>query len=88
MYKKPKLLILDEATASMDRKTEKFSIDLITRLKNNIGILFISHRLETLKKYADIICVLENGEITNKGNHQELLKSSNFYSDYWNEYFY
>ena len=83
LYKKPQLLILDEATSAMDRKTEKFSIDLISKLKKEIGVLFISHRLETLKKYADIIYVLENGEIKISGNHEALLKTSNFYSDYW-----
>jgi ATP-binding cassette subfamily B protein len=85
IYKKPQMLILDEATASMDRKTEKFSIELISRLKKNMGVLFISHRLETLKKYADVIYVLENGEAKIRGNHIELMKTSNFYSDYWKE---
>lgn len=85
LYKKPQLLILDEATAAMDRKTEKYSIELITRLKNQMGILLISHRLDTLKKYADVIYLLEGGEIKVKGNHKQLLKTSNFYSDYWSE---
>ncbi|CAM1368764.1 peptidase domain-containing ABC transporter [Tenacibaculum xiamenense] len=84
LYEKPQLLILDEATAAMDRKTENFSVELITKLKKQMGVLFISHRLETLKKYADMIYVLENGETKIKGNHQELLETSNFYSDYWN----
>jgi ATP-binding cassette subfamily B protein len=85
LYKKPQLLILDEATAAMDRKTEKFSIELISKLKKQMGVLFISHRLETLKKYADTIYVLEKGETKVKGNHQQLLETSNFYSDYWKE---
>ncbi len=85
LYKKPQLLILDEATAAMDRKTEKFSIELISTLKKQMGVLFISHRLETLKKYADTIYVLENGKISIKGNHTEILTTSNFYSDYWKE---
>lgn len=85
LYKQPQLLILDEATAAMDRKTEKFSIELISKLKDKMGILFISHRLETLKKYADTIYVLENGETTINGNHQKLLETANFYSEYWKE---
>lgn len=85
LYKKPQLLILDEATAAMDRKTEKFSVELISRLKGQMGILFISHRLETLKKYADMIYVLEKGEIISNGSHKELLETTNFYSDYWKE---
>ena len=83
LYKQPQLLILDEATSAMDRKTEKFSIDLISKLKQNMGVLFISHRLDTLKKCADTIYVLENGMISNSGSHQELLKTSNFYSEYY-----
>lgn len=83
LYKEPQLLILDEATSAMDRKTEKFSIDLISKLKHNMGVLLISHRLDTLKKYADTIYVLENGIISNNGSHQELLKTPNFYSEYY-----
>lgn len=85
LYKRPQLLILDEATAAMDRKTEKFSIELISKLKPYMGVLFISHRLETLKRYADTVYVLEKGKILMKGNHQELLETSNFYSDYWKQ---
>jgi ATP-binding cassette subfamily B protein len=85
LYKNPQFLILDEATAAMDRKTEKFSIDLISKLKENMGVLFISHRLETLKKYADIIYVLEEGRTVTQGSHDKLLETSNFYSDYWRE---
>lgn len=85
LYKKPQFLILDEATAAMDRNTENFTMDLLAKLKNEIAVLFISHRLHTLKNTADRIYVLENGLITNTGNHQKLLETSNFYSDYWQE---
>lgn len=83
LYKKPQLLILDEPTSAMDRKTEKYCIELLNKLKENTAIFFISHRLETLKKYADTIYVLENATISKYGTHQELLTSSNFYSEYW-----
>lgn len=76
---------MDEATAAMDRRTEEFCIQLISKLKHTMGILFISHRLETLKKYADIVYVIEKGQIITQGNHQQLLKSRNFYSDFWKE---
>ncbi len=69
----------------MDRNTESFTMDLLAKLKNEIAVLFISHRLHTLKSTADKIYVLENGVITNTGNHQQLLETSNFYSDYWQE---
>ena len=82
LYKKPKFLILDEATSAMDRKTEKFFINLISQLKNDIPVLYITHRLDTLKNFADKIYVMEDGEITRYGNHQTLLKTDNLYSQY------
>ena len=85
LYKKPQFLLLDEATAAMDRNTENFTMNLLSNLKNEIAVLFISHRLHTLKNNADRIYVLEDGVITNTGNHQQLLETSNFYSDYWQE---
>jgi ATP-binding cassette subfamily B protein len=85
LYKKPQLLILDEATSAMDRNTERFTIDLLSKLKNEIGVLFISHRLHTLKSLANRIYVLESGNIVAKGNHHDLLESSNFYSAFWED---
>lgn len=84
LYKKPQLLILDEITSAMDRKTEKFVMDLLDRVKLNCAIFFISHRLNTLKEFADMIYVLENKTIRYFGTHNDLMKKSNFYSDYWN----
>ncbi|WP_175418915.1 peptidase domain-containing ABC transporter [Aureibaculum algae] len=85
LYKKPQFLILDEATSAMDRNTEKFTINLISKLKKDIAVLFISHRLHTLKNTADRIYVLENGIITSQGNHELLLESTNFYSEFWED---
>jgi ATP-binding cassette subfamily B protein len=85
LYKKPQFLILDEATSAMDRNTEKFTIQLLKNLKQNIAVLFISHRLHALKNTADCIYVLENGVISSKGNHKKLLETDNFYSKFWAE---
>ncbi|MCF6349209.1 MAG: peptidase domain-containing ABC transporter, partial [Flavobacteriaceae bacterium] len=74
-----------EATSAMDRNTEKFTMNLLSKLKNDIAVLFISHRLHTLKNMADRIYVLEDGIITSQGDHQTLLELSNFYSDFWEE---
>jgi len=86
LYKKPQLLILDEATAAMDRNTEKFTMDLLQSLKKDIAVLFISHRLQMLKNNADRIYILENGKFVSQGNHIQLLKNKNFYSEFWMEY--
>lgn len=85
LYKKPKVLLLDEFTSAMDRKTEKFVLDLLQQLKTSLSIIFISHRLHSLPKIADTIYVLEKGTITQSGSHQELIKSTNFYSQFWKD---
>ncbi|WP_109301157.1 peptidase domain-containing ABC transporter [Aquimarina sp. AU474] len=85
LYKKPKLLILDEYTSAMDRKTEQFSLTLLEKLKKEIGIIFISHRLHSLPQIADQIYVIEEGETSVSGSHQELMHSNNFYSDFWRD---
>jgi ATP-binding cassette subfamily B protein len=69
----------------MDRNTEKFSMELLINIKPNCAIFFISHRLNTLKNIADEIYVLEDKTITHHGNHEQLLQTNNFYSEYWNE---
>ena len=85
VYKKPQFLIMDEATSAMDRNTENFTMKLFQKIKPNCAILFISHRLNILKNLADHIYILENKTISQSGNHKKLLKTKNFYSDYWQE---
>ncbi len=85
LYKKPQFLILDEPTSAMDRNTERFTLNLLSELKKDMGILLISHRLHSLKNTADRIYILENNTISNQGNHKELMKTNNFYSEYWRE---
>ena len=65
LYRNPKLLVLDEATNALDIKTEKNIINEIYNLKTNITVIFISHRLSTLKK-CDIIYELKKGKIIKK----------------------
>jgi len=78
LYKKPQFLILDEATAAMDRNTENFTMDLFQKIKTNCSIFFISHRLNMLKNVAETIYVLDNKTITHSGNHQDLMKNIEF----------
>ncbi|WP_374540648.1 peptidase domain-containing ABC transporter [Flavobacterium sp.] len=86
LYKKPQFLILDEATSAMDRNTENFTMNLFEKIKPNCAIFFISHRLNALKNIADVIYVLDNKTIRNQGNHNELMQSDNFYSEYWKSF--
>jgi ATP-binding cassette subfamily B protein len=83
LYKKPQLLVLDEFTSAMDRKTEQFVLQLLNKLKKELSIIFISHRLHSLKYIADKIYIIEDGQTNTNGSHKQLLESSNFYSDYW-----
>ncbi|WP_166966050.1 peptidase domain-containing ABC transporter [Yeosuana marina] len=87
LYKKPQLLLLDEFTSAMDRKTEQFVLDLLIKLKKEMSIIFISHRLHSLKHLADRIYIIENGNSNVFGTHNQLLETENFYSQFWNNLF-
>ncbi len=86
LYRNPQLLILDEFTAAMDRQTEQFAIELLGKLKSQMGIIMVSHRLHSLKRIADRIYIFENGYVSHYGTHDQLLQSPNFYSDYWKQF--
>lgn len=85
LYKNPQVLILDEATAAMDRETELFTIGLLQKIKEKTAIIYISHRLHILKNISDRIYILKEGVIQNYGTHKELLESDNLYSNYWRD---
>jgi ATP-binding cassette subfamily B protein len=85
LYRRPKLLLLDEFTSSMDRKTEKFALRLLNNLKNEIIIFFISHRIQSFPHIADRIYIIEDGIIAHSGDHKELMETDNYYSNFWSE---
>lgn len=85
LYHQPQLLILDEATAAMDRQSEQFVLRLLLQLKAKMGIIFITHRLYVLRSFCNRIYILEKGETTISGTHDTLLQSKNLYSAYWND---
>ena len=72
LYHNPKLLILDEATSSLDNQTERAVMDAVNNLSNNITIIIIAHRLSTVMK-CDKIFLLEKGELKNQGSFEELM---------------
>ena len=76
---KPKVLILDEATSSVDPATEILIKDVIERITVGQTTLVIAHRLSTIKN-ADEIFVLDNGKIVEQGKHDELLAKSGVYA--------
>jgi len=83
LFKKPQLLILDEATSAMDRHTEAFVHRILNQIKCDSLTLFISHRLHSLQHFADRICILENGTVSHSGTHNHLMQTQNFYSDFF-----
>lgn len=79
LYHKPQVLVLDEATSSLDNQTEKIVMDTINGLSKEITIVLIAHRLSTLKN-CDTIYLLEKGKIKKKGSFESLVKSyENFF---------
>lgn len=83
MLNNPPVLILDEATSSIDARTElkvKRALDKMMRGKTSF---IVAHRLSTIKE-ADIILVMKDGHIIERGNHEELLKQNGFYKELYN----
>lgn len=86
LLKDPKILILDEATSSIDTKTEKLIQDAMDTLMEKRTSFIIAHRLSTIQN-ADCILVLNHGEVIEKGTHHELLKANGFYAKLYNAQF-
>lgn len=82
----PKILILDEATSSIDTLTEIQIQSAMDNLMNGRTSFIIAHRLSTIKN-ADLILVLNNGDIVEKGTHEELLNKNGFYAELYNSQF-
>ena len=78
LYHQPKLLILDEATSSLDNLTEQAVIETINNLDNKITIILIAHRLSTIEN-CDTIFLLEQGKVVAQGTYQELKKTNHIF---------
>ena len=86
LIKETPFLILDEATSNVDTRTEELiskAMDILTKGKTSF---IIAHRLSTIKN-ADLIIVMKDGKIIEKGNHDELLKQNGFYAELYNSQF-
>ena len=82
----PKVMILDEATSSIDTKTEKDIQAVISQLMRGRTSFVIAHRLSTIRN-ADLILVMKDGDIVEQGNHDELMKLDGIYANLYNTQF-
>jgi len=86
MIENAPLLILDEATSSVDTRTEIQIQEAMDKLTEGRTSFVIAHRLSTIKN-ADLILVMKDGDIIESGNHQELLEKGGFYAELYNSQF-
>jgi ATP-binding cassette subfamily B protein len=82
----PKILILDEATSSVDTRTELLIQKAMNNLMKDRTSFIIAHRLSTIRD-ADLILVMDHGDIVEQGNHKELLAKGEFYANLYNSQF-
>ncbi|MEO8395831.1 MAG: ATP-binding cassette domain-containing protein, partial [Chloroflexota bacterium] len=82
----PPMLILDEATSSVDTRTEVLIQKAMDNLMQNRTSFIIAHRLSTIRN-ADLILVMRDGDIVEQGNHEELLAKGGFYAELYNSQF-
>ena len=82
----PEILILDEATSSVDTRTEVLIQKAMDNLMENRTSFIIAHRLSTIRN-ADLILVMNEGDITEQGTHEELFAQNGFYTNLYNSQF-
>ena len=86
MLKKPPMLILDEATSSIDTRTEQKIQDAFSKLLKGRTSFIVAHRLSTIKT-ADLILVMKEGNVIEQGTHDELIQKGGFYKELYNSQF-
>lgn len=84
LYQKPQVLLMDEATAAMDRHTEQFVLKLLKQKKNEMMVIFVTHRVQ-LARHTDYIYIIENKQIAASGTHNEVIQSNRLYREAFEE---
>ena len=84
LYRRPQVLLLDEATAAMDRRSEQFVLKLLQQKKKEMMVVFVTHRVQ-LARHTDYIYVIENKQIAASGTHEEVVCSNGLYREAFEE---
>ncbi len=84
LYRKPQVLLLDEATAAMDRRSEQFVLKLLQQKKKEMMVVFVTHRVQ-LARHTDYIYVIENKQIAASGTHDEIVLCNSLYREAFEE---
>ena len=80
LLRKPQLLIFDEATSALDRQSEDIINDAINRVAEDITVIVIAHKPETVLRAKKVV-VMEEGRIVAQGSHEELINNNGFYKN-------
>ncbi len=86
LINEPDMLLIDEGTSGMDRDTETLILNILRRIKESVGVLLVTHRINLIKKLCDRIYLLEGRTITLAGTHKELIAGDNLYRRFWDDF--
>lgn len=86
LINQPDILLIDEGTSGMDRDTETIMLNILKRIKDSVGILLVTHRINLVKKLCDRIYLLEGRTVTAVGSHNELVAGNNLYRRFWDDF--
>ena len=86
LINEPEILLIDEGTSGMDRDTEAIIINLLTRAKEKMGILLVTHRINLIKRLCDRIYILDDRTIKELGTHDELVIGNTIYRRFWDDF--
>lgn len=86
LINEPNILLIDEGTSGMDRDTEAIIISILRQIKESVGVLLVTHRINLIRKLCDKIYLLEGKTITAAGTHYELIARDNLYRRFWDDF--
>lgn len=86
LVNEPEILLIDEGTSGMDRDTETIILNILKRIKDTVGVLLVTHRINLVRKLCDRIYLLEGRTVTAVGSHNELIAGDNLYRRYWDDF--